>query len=185
MWSGRWKRRGRRWRRVNATDKLIETFASKLKSLGVPIREEDNKTRLELLEGKLPKRLPQSFGSLLSRYSFPAFDVAGISLFGWESASNTYTDDASAAEGSLSELLIPAGYVQIGQPDTGSFDAICFDLNQKCQNRECRIVKVDHEQILCNWRVRVSGELWPSFVELVEGVLSSAQPQVFYEDPNT
>jgi len=169
---------------VNATDKLIDTFASKLRSLGVPIREEDNKARLESLEAKLPKRLPQSFGSLLSQYSFPAFDVEGISLFGWESASNAYTDEASAAKGSLSELLIPAGYVQIGQPDTDSFDAICFDLNQKCQNREYRIVQVEHEQILCNWRVKVSDEPWPSFIKLVEHVLSGAQPQVSYEDPN-
>jgi hypothetical protein len=169
---------------LNATDKLIEAFASKLRSLGVPIREEDNKTRLELLEGKLPKRLPQSFGSLLSRYSFPAFDVAAISLFGWERASIAYIEEVAAGNDSLSELLIPAGYVQIGQPETGSSDAICFDLNQKCQNRECRIVQVDHEEILCNWRVRVSGEPWPSFIKLVESVICSAQPQVFYEDPN-
>jgi hypothetical protein len=169
---------------VNATEKLIETFASKLRFLEVPIRSEDNKARLELLEAKLPRRLPPSFASLLSQYSFPSFDVAGISLFGWESDSSVYIEEASAPKGSLSELLIPAGYVQIGQPDTGSFDAICFDLNKKCQNREYRIVQVDHEAILCNWRVRVSGELWPSFIKLVEGVLASAQPRVFYEDPN-
>jgi hypothetical protein len=170
---------------VSATDKLIETFASKLGSLGVPVREEDNKTRLEALEGKLPKRLPQSFASFLSRYSFPTFDVAGISLFGWESDSIAYIEEASAAKDSMSELLIPAGYLQIGQPDTGSFDAICFDLNDQRQNREYRIVRVDHEDILCNWRVRISAELWPSFIKLVDGVLSSAKPQVFYEDPNT
>ena len=169
---------------MNATDKLIEAFASKLRSLGVPVREEDNKGRLELFEGKLPRRLPQSFASFLSRYSFPSFDVAGISLFGWESTSNPYTDEASVAKGSLSELLIAAGYVQIGHPDTGNFDAICFDLTGKHQNRENRIVRVDHEEILCNWRVRVSEELWPSFTKLAEGVLSSAQPEVLYEDPN-
>ena len=167
---------------MNATDKLIETFAAKLKSLCVPVREEDNKARLESLEGKLPKRLPQSFASFLSRHSFPSFDVAGISLFGWESASNSYIDEASAAKGSLSDLLIPAGYVQIGQPDTGSFDAICFDLNGRRQNREYPLVQVDHEEILCNWRVRVSSELWPSFIGLVESILSGAQP-VSYWDP--
>ncbi len=118
------------------------------------------------------------------RYSFPACDVAGISLFAWESDSSAYLEEASAPKGSLSELLIPAGYVQIGQPDTGSFDAVCFELKEQRQNRECRIVKVDHEEILCNWRVRVSGELWPSFVKLVESVLSSAEPQIYYEDPN-
>jgi hypothetical protein len=169
---------------VNATQKMIDNFAAKLKSLGVPIREEDNKTRLELFEGGLPARLPQSFALFLAQSSFPSFDLLGISLFGWESSSNSDTDEASAAKGSLSELLIPAGYVQIGRPDTGDFDAICFDLNQKSQNRECRIVQIDHEKILCNWRVHVSGELFPSFIKLVDGLLSSVQPQVLYEDPD-
>jgi hypothetical protein len=168
----------------SAADKLIESFATKLKVLGVPLREEDNRARLNLFEGKLPKRLPQSFASFLSRHSFPAFDVGRISLFGWDSDSNAYTEEASAAKGSLSELLLPAGYVQIGRPNTGDFDAVCFDLNENSQNREFRIVRIDHEDILCNWRVRVSGELWPSFITLVDSVLSAAKPQVFYEDPD-
>jgi len=161
-----------------------------VKGRGVPIREEDNASRLRIFEEKLPKRLPQSFESFLSRYSFPAFDVMGISLFGWDSDSNAYVEEASAAEGSsrrfpvhLSEFLIPAGYVQIGRPDGGDFDAICFDFNQQSQNREHRIVQVDHEDILCNSKVRVSGELWGSFVKLVESALLSADPQVYYEDP--
>lgn len=78
---------------------------------------------------------------------------------------------------------LPAGYVQIGRPDTGDFDAICFDLNEPAQNREYRIVQVDHEDILCNWKVRVSGELWPSFIKLVEGALSRPDPQVSWEYP--
>ena len=170
---------------MNATDKLIEAFASKLMSLGVPIREDENKTRMDLLEAKVAKAVA-AIVRLVSwrRVLFLPCDVAGISLFAWQSDSSLYIEEASARKGSLSELLIPAGYVQIGQPDTGSFDAVCFDLKEQRQNRECRIVQVDHEDILCNWRVRVSGELWPSFIKLVEGVLSGAEPQVFYEDPN-
>jgi hypothetical protein len=166
-----------------ATDKLIESFTALVKQHGVPIREEDNKARFELFEAKLPKRLPQSFASLLSRYSFPAFDVVGISLFGWDSNSNQFIEEASAARGSLSELLLPAGFVQIGRPDTGDFDPICFDGNEPAQNREYRIVQVDHEDILCNCKVRVSGELWPSFIKLVEGALSKPDPKVYWEDP--
>jgi SMI1/KNR4 family protein SUKH-1 len=166
-----------------ATDKVIDSFVSKVKAHGVPIREENNDLRLGLFEEKLPNRLPESFESFLSRYSFPAFDVVGISLFAWESDSNVYSEEASAAKGSLSELLLPAGYVQIGRPDTGDFDAVCFDLNEKRQNREYRIVQVDHEDILCNWKVQVSAELWPSFIKLVDRVLSSANPEVCYEDP--
>jgi hypothetical protein len=166
-----------------STDKLIESFAAMAQGLGVPLRKENNQARLEAFEAKLPRRLPTSFASFLSRFSFPAFDVLGISLFGWESNSNSYTEEACAAKGSLSELLLPAGYVQIGRPDTGDFDAICFDLNDQNQNREYRIVQVDHEDILCNSRVRVSGERWRSFTKLVESATSSPNPQVHYEDP--
>lgn len=137
-----------------------------------------------MFEEKLPKRMPQSFESFLSRYSFPTFDVLGITLFGWDSDSNPYIEEASAAKGSLSELMIPAGYVQIGRPDTGDFDAICFDLNHRAPNRENRVVQVDHEDILCNWKVRVTSELWPSFVRLVESALSGDDPHVYYEEPS-
>jgi len=106
--------------------------------------------------------------------------VLGITFFEWESDSNKYIVEASAPKNSLSELLIPAGYVQIGRPD---FDAICFDFNSQAQNREYRVVQVDHEDILCNWKVRVTGELWPSFIKLVESALNSDYPRVYYEEP--
>jgi hypothetical protein len=168
---------------MSGTDKLIDSFASFLKSHGVPIREQDNASRLRMFEEKLPKGMPASFESFLSRYSFPKFDVLGITLFGWDSDANAYVQEALAPKNSLSELLIPAGYVQIGRPDTGDFDAICFDLNRPAQNREYRLVQVDHEDILCNWKVRLTGELWPSFVKLIESALNSDDPQVYYEEP--
>ena len=122
------------------TDSQIDSFAAMVKGHAAPIREQDNVSRLRIFAEKLPKRLPQSFESFLCRYSFPAFDVMGISLFGWDSDSNEYVNEASADEGSsrrfpvhLSEFLIPAGYVQIGRPDGGDFDAICFDFNQQSQ----------------------------------------------------
>lgn len=167
-----------------ATDELIESFAAMVKHHGVPIREEQNAPRLRTFEEMLPKRLPQSFGSFLSRYSFPAFDVLGISFLGWASDSNGYSEEASAAKGSLSELLIPAGYVQIGRPDTGNFDAICFDFNQESQNREYGIVRVDHEDILCNWKVRVSEALWPSFIKLVQASLATPEPRIYWDNPD-
>ena len=166
---------------MSTTDQLIDSFAAMVKYRGVPIRGEDNATRLLMLEENLPKRMPQSFESFLSRYSFPAFDVLGITFFEWESDSNKYIVEASVPKNSLSELLIPA--VQIGRPDTGDFDAICFDFNSQAQNREYRVVQVDHEDILCNWKVRVTGELWPSFIKLVESALNSDDPRVYYEEP--
>src|SRR4029077_7849459 len=133
-----------------------DSFAAMVKDRGVPIRSEDNASRLRMFEDKLPKRMPHSFESFLSRYSFPAFDVLGITLFEWNSDLNKYIVEASAPKNSLSELLLPAVCVQIGRPDTGDFDAVCFDLNHQAQNREYRVVQVDREEILCNWRVQVT-----------------------------
>src|SRR5215469_12524491 len=116
---------------ISRANDLIDALAAMLRTRGVPIREADNVLRLAKLKEKLPKRLPQSFESLLSRYSFPAFDLVGISFFEWDADTNPYIAEASAEKGSLSELLIPAGYVQIGRPDTGNFDAICFELKQR------------------------------------------------------
>jgi len=168
---------------MSTIDQLIDSFAAMVRGRGVPIRVGDNTSLLRVFEAKLPKRLPQSFESFLSRYSFPAFDVLGVTFFDWDSESNKYIVEASASKNSLSELLIPAGYVQIGRPDTGDFDAICFDFNCQSQNREYRIVQVDHEDILCNWKVRVTGELWPSFLKLVDVALASDDPRVYYEEP--
>jgi hypothetical protein len=166
-----------------STDQLIDRFAAMVKDRGVPIRADENASRLRAFEEKLPKRLPQSFESFLSRYSFPSFEVLGIALFRWDSDSNAFITEASAPKNSLSELLIPAGFVQIGRPDTVNFDAICFDLNHHAQNREYRVVRVDHEDILINWRVRVSGDLWPSFVKLAESALGNDDPQVYFDHP--
>lgn len=165
------------------TDQFAEAFALKLKTAGVPIAEEDGRVRFAELEAQLKKRLPVSFGSFLSRYSFPSFEVGGISFFSWQRETDQYTAEASSKRGGLSELLLPAGFFQIGRPDTGDFDAVCFDLNRTRQNREYPIVRISHEDILCHWRVNVLGELWPSFRKLAEVALSDPVSHICYEKP--
>lgn len=163
------------------TDKLVEAFVAKLSSCGLPIQLADNTAQLAQFDESLPKRLPPSFASLLSRYSFPAFDVLGLSFFGWKPDSNAFVEQLSMPKGSLAELLLPNNYVQIARPDSGDFDAVCFDLNQKRQNREYPIVRIDHEEILCNWRVRVTAELWPSFIRLMEIAASASDLKLYWE----
>jgi hypothetical protein len=153
---------------IDKTEELVDAFAAKLKAQGLEILREDHSSRLRTLEAKLPKRLPPSFESLLSRYSFSSFHMSGITFFGWNAKSKELLEAASRQPGSLSELLLPAGYLQIGRPDTGSFDAICFDMTAPKQNREYGIVLADHEEILCNNKVKIRSELWPSFRKLLE-----------------
>jgi hypothetical protein len=154
-------------------EELVDAFVSRLQAQGVTIRRDDNTSRLQDLEAKLPNRLPQSYETLLSRYSFQPFDASGISFFGWGLGSTELPEVASPRKGSLSELLLPAGYLQIGRPDTGSFDAICFDMNDHSQNREHGIVLADHEEILCNSRVKIRSQVWPSFRKFLESGVKS------------
>jgi hypothetical protein len=157
---------------ANASDQLIDLFVARLKASGVAVRQEDNSSRLTQLQAKLPKRMPQSYESFLSRYSFVPFDTGGITLFGWDSTSAVDIDMIPLAERDMSKELVSAGFVQIGQLETRSYDPICFDLNSQRNNRECRIVQADHEQILQWSRIKVLREVWPSFRKLVEHHLS-------------
>jgi hypothetical protein len=88
---------------MSKTDERINVLAVMLRKHGVPIREADNVLRLGKLKERLPRRLPQSFESLLSRYSFPGFDLLGISFFEWDTDANPYIVEASAKKGSLSD----------------------------------------------------------------------------------
>ena len=53
------------------------------------------------------------------------------------------------------------------------YDRVCFDLKTRGKNNDCRIVKIDHEEVLCNERLRVVKELAPTFRALVEQIVSA------------
>jgi hypothetical protein len=57
--------------------------------------------------------------------------------------------------------------MQFGQGPDIDYDPVCFDIKSRTQSGDYRVVKIDHEKILCNYRVKVVAELAPSFEELV------------------
>jgi hypothetical protein len=65
----------------------------------------------------------------------------------------------------LWNALIPAGFIQFGKGPDVDYDPVCFDI--RARTGDCRIVKIDHEEILCNNRIKVVAELAPSFEKLV------------------
>ncbi|HEY6338183.1 MAG TPA: hypothetical protein VIW68_06795 [Candidatus Sulfotelmatobacter sp.] len=67
----------------------------------------------------------------------------------------------------LWESLAPAGYIQFGLGPDMDYDPVCFDIKSRTKSKDYRIVKIDHEEILCNYRVKVVAELAPSFEQLV------------------
>jgi len=75
----------------------------------------------------------------------------------------------------LWEALLPAGYIQFGRGPDLDYDPVCFEMKSQSKGRDCRIVKIDHEEILCNYRVKVVTELAPSFRSLVEKTIALAR----------
>jgi hypothetical protein len=74
----------------------------------------------------------------------------------------------------LWEALIRAGYIRFGKGPDMDYDPVCFDMNSRKKNREMRVVKIDHEEILCNFRIKVVAELAPSFEALVLQTIEAA-----------
>ena len=54
------------------------------------------------------------------------------------------------------------------------YDPVCFDLGTRLSDGDCRIVKFDHEEILCNQRLVEVAELAPSFRQLIDIVIEDA-----------
>ena len=54
------------------------------------------------------------------------------------------------------------------------YDPVCFDLSSRKKGGEYRIIKIDHEEILCNDRLRIVSELAPTFEQLVLKTIEQA-----------
>lgn len=127
------------------------------------------------LEQKLPARLPVSFCSLVTRYSFSPFEAGQLSFY-----ANMGTDDvdemseAIFRDHSIADATLKAGYIQFARPVTGSYDPICFDARRSASNREFPIVRIDHESIFCHERIHASEFVADSFYKFVADFVSRA-----------
>lgn len=126
----------------------------------------DNAGRIETLEERLKKRFPPSFRYFISQYSFPAFESGPLLFF-----ANTGRDlDAELSkrlfhDPAMSPALLKEGFLQIGNPSTGGYDPVCFDLNSS--RSEHPLVRLDHEAILQGGKFKVIKELAPSFLDFI------------------
>jgi len=135
----------------------------------------------EAFEREMHLKFPPSFESLYSRYAFPAFQCGPVFLhantgydleseisINWEFKERIFKDKG------LVEALLPAGYLQFGNPHETDYDPICFDTKNRRNDGECPIVGIDHEEILCWSKIRVAKVIASSFLELIENYKGSA-----------
>lgn len=139
------------------------------------IRVDTPPKALEAIYTKLPGRFPPLYECLVLSYRWAEVDLQSYRLL-----ANPPGPDLS---GLLEELskdsilgngLLRAGYVRFGMgPDT-DYDPVCFDANSRRKDGDCRIVKFDHEENLCNDRVNVTSELASTFEQLVVRTIEAA-----------
>jgi hypothetical protein len=133
-----------------------------------PRRTDPDPALLEPLYTKLPARFPPLFERLLLTFRWADVDLQTYTLIanppgpGLEGFFGLISKDRG-----LWDLLIPSGYLRFAKGPDIDYDPVCFDLNSRRKNHEMRVVKIDHEEILCNYRVKVVAELASSFEDLV------------------
>jgi hypothetical protein len=136
----------------------------------------------EALEATLPRQLSPSFSFLFSHFTFPAFALGPIVVFG-----NSGTDRdwdltvASKRDPGLAHPLAQQGYLQIGRPDTGSYDPVCFAFRSGRKQRDIPLVWLDHESLLIDQQVVQVKEIAASFDHFLQHAVESGWRPVRWE----
>jgi hypothetical protein len=143
-----------------------------------PIRIDTPRAALEAIYAKLPARFPPLYEHMILSYRWAEVDLQLYRLLPNPPGPGlTGLLMEMSKDRGLWNCLLPAGYVQFGKGSDADYDPVCFDYTTRKKNRECRIVKIDHEQILCNERVRVVSELAPTFESFVVSTIDLANRQ--------
>jgi hypothetical protein len=143
-----------------------------------PIRIDTPRAALEAIYAKLPARFPPVYQHMILSYRWAEVDLQLYRLLPNPPGPGlTGLLMEMSKDRGLWNCLLPAGYVQFGKGSDGDYDPVCFDYTTRKKSRECRIVKIDHEEILCNERVRVVSELAPTFETLVVSTIDVANRQ--------
>lgn len=139
------------------------------------VRVETPAECLEAVYSKLPARFPPLFERLVLSYRWAEVDLQLFTLL-----ANPLGPDLSrflvemSKDNFLWTYLLRSGYVQFGKGSDMDYDPVCFDISSRKRNRDYRIVKIDHEEILCNNRLKVVAELVPSFEQLALQTIDQA-----------
>jgi hypothetical protein len=140
-----------------------------------PISQTTDPSMLESLYAKLPARFPPLYEQLVSTYRWADVDLGSYRLVG-----NPLGPDLSGLlnkmlkDKFLSTCLLKNRLIPFGKGPDIDYDPVCFDLKSRKKNREFSIVKLDHEEILCNERIKVVTELASTFEQLVRNTIETA-----------
>jgi hypothetical protein len=150
-----------------------ESDESQIQEKWRPLRTTTDTSALDSLRAKLPARIPRLFEHLLLNYRWAEVDLDMFTLTANPIGSDLsrWLDEASRDK-FLWNFHLRSGYIPFGKGPDMDYDRICFETKSRKKGDECRIVKIDHEEVLCNERIKIVRELAPSFRSLVEQTIA-------------
>jgi hypothetical protein len=128
------------------------------------------------VEASFSFRLPASFRSLIARYLFPSFEAGPLFLYSVGVLDPKSTGEEfryAIFDAIMFRFLLDKGLLRFARPQDWSYDPVCFDFRSANRKSEPAVVRVDHEEILCNDRLRVIETISPAFHELMEDMTRS------------
>ncbi len=132
-------------------------------------------TALEPLYAILPGHFPPLYEQLVLSYRWPQAALPMLDLLANPPGAGLekLLEHIQADKGLWDELM-PNGYVQFGHGAGGRYDPVCFDTRHRRQDGDCRVVRFDHEEILCNYRIKEVSELADSFRSIVLAAIEAS-----------
>lgn len=119
-------------------------------------------------------RFPPLYEALVLSYRWTDVDLDGYRLLANEPAEELMPLLAAMrADKHLYTTLVSNGYLPFAKGLDMDYDPVCFDRRHQ-KSGDCRVVKLDHEAILCHARIREVGELAPDFRSLVVQTIHKA-----------
>jgi hypothetical protein len=122
------------------------------------------RSELEPLYAKLPARFPSLFERLVLSFRWAEVELDSFTLL-----ANPPGPDLSGLLREMSkdrflwDALLRHGFVRFGKGLDFDYDPVCFDIGARKKNGDFRIVRIDHEEILCNSRVEVVAVIAETF----------------------
>ena len=131
------------------------------------IRAASSNPWVESLAQQLPQQWHDPYRSLIERYRFSNFEVGPLMFFANSGRALFYElKDKVFKDKGLFPTLHKNGFLQFGLPHETNYDPVCFDMKRRNQV-DAPIVQLDHEEILQWSRIRVVGEIAPSFAQFI------------------
>jgi hypothetical protein len=140
-----------------------------------PKRVVTGSAALGQIYAEIPARFPPLFEQLLLTYRWAEIDLADYRLLPNPLGPDLHGFfEQMSRDKAIWNALIPAGYLQFGKGADMDYDPVCFDIRSRGKDGDYKIVKIDHEQILCYDQVKVVGELAAGFEQLVLRTIEKA-----------